>query len=96
MPVAKVPSSKERLGEMKTALEEGMKELEEGRAKVAAGVEALEAKMVFPAVIPGASREQLLASDISMIRACKPQLYSAISVLSDTSMNHEYRESKSV
>ena len=47
-PVAKVPSSKERLGELKTALEEGMKELEEGRALVAAGeaeLEALEAKM---------------------------------------------------
>ena len=47
-PIVKVPSSKERLGELKTALEEGMKELEEGRALVAAGeaeLAALEAKM---------------------------------------------------
>ena len=48
-PIVKVPSSKERLGELKTALEEGMKELEEGRALVAADeaeLEALEAKML--------------------------------------------------
>lgn len=47
-PIVKVPSSKERLSELKSALEDGMKELEEGRALVAAGeaeLAELEAKM---------------------------------------------------
>ena len=47
-PIVKVPSSKERISELKSALEDGMKELEEGRALVAAGeaeLAELEAKM---------------------------------------------------